>query len=416
MHIPPSLTGRADSLRAAFQDAKPFRHVCIDGFFEEDFADKLLAEFPAFDRRLARAEGGELGGKAVNTRIANISPSYQELYRGLSSQAFLDFVSQLSGIPDLLLDPAMFGGGTHENLNGQELDPHVDFNYDESEQLHRRLNLIVYLNKDWQPEWGGGLEIHSNPRRPDENRVNVYDPIFNRAVMFETNEYSWHGFSRISLPDAEKLRSRKSISIYLYTKERPAQEIAPRHATFYVQRPLPERFHAGYALQSEDVEELKRLLIRRDRWIEMYQQMELDLNATTADLAKSKSYFEQAVRIPVMGYIQQEGAAIGFDPDHWIEPFFKVRLVPAEPVKSIELNGFRPEGAGTGRISVLVDGKDAASSKVSEGPFTIKVPFRHRMTAPFEFEAKFEGANVSGGDGDPRALAWVLVNLTARHR
>jgi hypothetical protein len=416
MHIPPSLVGRADSLRAAFRDAKPFRHVSIDGFFAEDFADKLLSEFPAFDRRLARAEGGEVGGKAVNTRIANIGPAYQELYRELSSRPFLDFVSQLSGIPDLLLDPAMFGGGTHENLDGQELDPHVDFNYDESEQLHRRLNLIVYLNKDWRPEWGGGLEIHSNPRRPEENQVDAYNPIFNRAVMFETNEYSWHGFSRISLPDGEKHRSRKSISIYLYTKDRPAVEIAPRHATFYVQRPLPERFRAGYALNSEDADELKRLLIRRDRWIEMYQQMELDLNAATASLGKAARHLAAAVRVPAMGYISQEGPAGGFHPDQWIEASLTMRLIPAEPVTSIEVNGFRPEGSAPGRMSILVDGKELQSATVREGPFTISVPLRPRLNAPFQFEAKFDGPPHSGGESDDRKLAWILVNLTARHR
>ena len=273
MHLSPTLAGRTETLRAQFLTARPFKHVVIDDFFQPEFADKLLSEFPRFDKKLAKAEGGEVGGKAVNTRIAEIGPVYHDLYSEIASKPFLDFVSALSGIPELILDPAMFGGGTHENLDGQELDPHVDFNYDESERLHRRLNLIVYLNKGWQRAWGGGLEIHSNPRRPDENRIDTFDPIFNRAVMFETNEYSWHGFSKIMLPEGHKQESRKSISIYLYTKDRPAEEVAPRHATFYVQRPLPERFHPGHTLTAEDVDEMQRLLTRRDRWIEMYQQM-----------------------------------------------------------------------------------------------------------------------------------------------
>src|SRR5260370_715803 len=82
----------------------------------------------------------------------------------------------------------------------------------------------------------GALELHSNPRRPEENRVQAYNPTFNRAVLFETNERSWHGFPRVELPPAERHRSRKSVSIYLYTRERPAGEIAPVHGTFYVQR------------------------------------------------------------------------------------------------------------------------------------------------------------------------------------
>lgn len=107
----------------------------------------------------------------------------------------------------------MYGGGIHDNLHGQELDPHVDFNYDEAIQLHRRLNLIVYLNKEWSSEWGGALEIHSNPRKPFENRVWSYDPLFNRCVMFETNGRSWHGFPQIDLrPTDGTCRASRSRS------------------------------------------------------------------------------------------------------------------------------------------------------------------------------------------------------------
>ena len=62
----------------------------------------------------------------------------------------------------------------------------------------------MYLNKEWKTEWGGAIEIHSNPRLPEENQIRAFDPLFNRAVMFETNEISWHGFPRIQLPEAER--------------------------------------------------------------------------------------------------------------------------------------------------------------------------------------------------------------------
>src|SRR5215471_13906339 len=211
----------------------------------------------------------------------------------------------------------MFGGGTHENLHGQELDPHVDFNYDEARQLHRRLNLIVYLNQDWLREWGGALEIHSNPRRPEENQIFSYDPLFNRCVMFETNEYSWHGFPRIHLPPDKRHLSRKSISIYLYTTTRPSEEIAPLHGTFYIQRPLPERIRAGYALHPEDVQELRSLLIRRDRWIELYQKMELEKNREIAETAAAAARLSAQIRVPLTGYVLQEGSTEGLYGEGW---------------------------------------------------------------------------------------------------
>ena len=219
---------RSASYRGAFLCAQPFRHVLIDSFFAGSFAEQLLADFPPFDAALARNEiYGGVWGKAANPKIRVIASVYKILYDLIESRAFLDFISKITDIPDLLFDPTMFGGGTHENLHAQDLDPHVDFNYDEARQWHRRLNLIVYLNKDWQTEWGGSLELHSNPRKPDENTCQSFSPIFNRGILFETNEHSWHGFPPIDLPIGERHRSRKSISIYLYTKTRPAQEIAP---------------------------------------------------------------------------------------------------------------------------------------------------------------------------------------------
>lgn len=269
--------------RDAFLQAWPFKHLAIDAFFESSFAERLLDEFPRFDPELARNEMGKIANKAVNTRIREISPAYRELYDIISGTAFLELMSRISGIPDLILDPKMYGGGTHESRHGQELDPHVDFNYDEAQQLHRRLNVIVYLNKGWRTEWGGAIEIHSNPRDPATNQIRAFDPIFNRCVMFETNEISWHGFPKIDLPEDRRDLSRKSISIYLYTKTRPAEEIAPMHGTFYVQRPLSERFREGLTLTSDDVAELKNQLWRRDIWVEHYQKLELATNRELED-------------------------------------------------------------------------------------------------------------------------------------
>ncbi|MGC1551068.1 MAG: 2OG-Fe(II) oxygenase, partial [Rhodanobacter sp.] len=130
-------------------------------------------------------------------------------------------MSSMTGISDLLPDPRMYGGGTHENRHGQSMDTHVDFNYDQDHGYHRRLNLIVYLNKEWDESWGGAIELHSNPRDQEANKVVAFNCLFNRAIVFKTNEYSWHGFERVTLPESERNRSRKSLSIYLYTKARP---------------------------------------------------------------------------------------------------------------------------------------------------------------------------------------------------
>lgn len=405
----------ADFYRQVFSEALPFRHISIDNFLEADFAGRLLAEFPSFDRKLSINEGGTTGGKAVNTKIREISPAYEELYAFISGKPFLEFMSRISGIPDLLLDPKMFGGGTHENRHGQELDPHIDFNYAEDHDLHRRLNLIVYLNKDWKTEWGGAIEIHSNPRQPDTNEIRAFDPLFNRAVMFETNEISWHGFPRINLPEAERHRSRKSISIYLYTKDRPAGETAPSHGTFYVQRPLPASMVPGHVLTAEDAVELKALLVRRDRWIELYQKVEMDKNRTIEQLGQYVRQLKTHTRLPVTGYVVQVGETTGAYGDGWIASALKVQLKPVEPVSSLTLHAYRPEEAGAGRVQILVDGSEAANTLVEPGSCEVTAQLTRGRDEIFVLEVFFEAQQAWSPAGDDRDLALMMIEMRVSH-
>ena len=409
-----------DRYRDAFLHADPFKHVAIENFFEPSFAERLLADFPSFNPHLAKNEVGLAGGKAVNTNIRAISPSYQELYELIASQPFLEFVSRLSGIPDLILDPKMYGGGTHENRHGQELDPHVDFNYDEAEQLHRRLNLIVYMNKEWRTEWGGALEIHSNPRDPDTNLIRSYDPLFNRAVMFETNEYSWHGFPKIDLPPDKRHLSRKSISIYLYTKDRPAEEIAPMHGTFYVQRPLAPRFAPGHVLTEQDVDEIRRLLGHRDHWIEVYQRMELEKNREIAGRTRIVQDLTTYVRAPLTGYVLQIGPSSGLYADGWVASQAGLQIRPVLPVAELVLRGHRLDGFPPGRLRLSVevspDNVTTAVSPVGTGLFEVIVPLSPPAVDTFRVKLIFESEGArSAAAGDDRDLAFFLAELRARH-
>jgi hypothetical protein len=263
-YIDARVLAEADRHAAAFARRDPFRHVVIDDFLCADYAAALLAAFPPFERGNARNEAGELGGKSTIERIRGLGTPYTALDDLIQTREFLDFVGRITGIPELLYDADYFGGGTHENREGQDLDPHVDFNHHPREGWHRRLNLIVYLNREWNDRWGGSLELHSDPRAADD-RVSLVTPLYNRCVIFETTEWSWHGFGRITLPAGREALTRKSIALYLYTRERPAEELAGTHSTIYVDRPLPERFHPGMTLEQHDIEELRTLLARRDQ-------------------------------------------------------------------------------------------------------------------------------------------------------
>jgi hypothetical protein len=289
--ISPSVLGQAAALQASFQAAEPFRHLVVDDFLQSDYCRELMAQFPAFDREHALNEFGEVGRKAVFQELPRLGPAYRRFDHMLRSREFLSFIGEITGIPKLLYDPDYIGGGTHENLDGQELDPHIDFNYHPRTRQHRRLNLILFLNPEWAPEWGGSLELHRNPwLPPEENCVKAVVPAANRCVLFETSEHSWHGFSRIRLPPGQSARSRRSIAVYFYTRERPAAEIAPDHATVYVQRPLPPHITTGHTLVETDVREIRELLARRDQQLRFLYQRELKFSALLDNIIHSPVY------------------------------------------------------------------------------------------------------------------------------
>jgi hypothetical protein len=280
----PAVNLDADRLAGEFRKREPFRHVVIEQFFTPEYCAQLLAQFPPFERGNARNEAGELANKSTIEKIRGLGRAFSALDDLLQSRDFLDLIGRITGIDDLLYDPWYFGGGTHENRNGQDLDAHVDFNRHPLERWHRRLNLIVYLNHEWDLDWGGALELHSNPRATDDRIIEIA-PLFNRAVIFETTEIGWHAFPRIALPPDKQTLTRKSIALYFYTKERPADELADTHSTIYVDRPLPERFAPGYALNEADVEELRVLLARRDQH---NQRLYRELTALTMKLEEAE--------------------------------------------------------------------------------------------------------------------------------
>lgn len=286
--IAPDVIARSDALRAKFERRDPFRHVVIDGFLAPGLCGRLLADFPAFDRSNALNEAGEVGNKAVVEKIRGIAPSYAALDDLVKSQPFLEFAQRVTGIPALLYDPYYFGGGTHENRHGQDLDPHIDFNRHPIERWHRRLNLIVYLNPEWEDAWGGSLALHRDPRR-DDDKVKLVTPLFNRCVIFETTEWSWHGFSRIDLPEDRRDLTRKSIALYFYTRERPTEELADTHSTIYVDRALPARFAPGTTLSAADIEEIRVLLKRRDMH---NQRLYRDLQSLQKQLEEARGALE----------------------------------------------------------------------------------------------------------------------------
>ena len=290
MRISEQCRARAGEWQTQFQQAQPFRHVVIDQFLDAGDCDRLVREFPAFDRKWAVNEAGVVGRKSAIPEISKISAAYKAFDALMQSPELLGWMGRVTGIDGLLYDPKYVGGGTHENLDGQDLDVHVDFNFHPSTSWHRRLNLIVFLNPEWHAEWGGFLELLKDPwDAACDERVSVV-PLVNRAVIFETTEVSWHGFRRITLPEHRKDLSRKSLAVYFYTKARPAEATAASHGTVYVPQALPEHLEAGYTLTVEDVHALQVTIERRNAQIRFLYERELEFAQAITDLRESLSF------------------------------------------------------------------------------------------------------------------------------
>lgn len=228
-----ALADLARDLGAAYTSAVPFPHAVLDGFFPDDVAGRLLAEFPPPDRFARQEDPAETRrrGKLVSHDEALFGSFTRHLLYHLNSGIFLKFLEELTGIQGLLPDPDVAGSLRHFEPGGC-LGVHADFNYHPRLRLDRRLNLIVYLNRDWRPEWGGQLELWDAAMTQCVRRI---DPAFNRCVIFNSTDFTFHGFpDALRCPPSE---TRKSLQLYYFTNGRPAEEIAPPHATVFRWRP-----------------------------------------------------------------------------------------------------------------------------------------------------------------------------------
>lgn len=232
-----------DELRREFRTARPYPHIIIDEFLDPAFCSQIAREIPTYEE--ARATGFEFDALNEKKKI-QVSDStrfpdpVKKLNELLSSVQFLDDLSYITGIPKLLADEKLMGGGLHLTGPGGRLDVHIDFNYVKSRDLHRRLNILIYFNKDWDESWGGHLELWDNDVRQCHRAVG---PQLNRCVVFETSEISFHGVRPIS---RQADRVRKSFAAYYYTSEPPTGWTGTEHTTVFKSR--PEEVFRGYFL------------------------------------------------------------------------------------------------------------------------------------------------------------------------
>lgn len=213
-----------------YQAAEPYPYAKFDNFLEPWAVKEAMLNFPKV--------GGEGWTHYLHVnekkhglnKMDRIPDFLQEVIQALNSEAFVKHLSELTGIPGLLPDPSLEGGGLHQSQRGGYLNIHADFTvHPHKRNWRRRVNVLVYLNQDWQPEYGGDLELWSRDMKACVQKIS---PLYNRCVIFNTDEDSYHGLPEpIQCPED---MTRKSIALYYFTEEK---KMPRKRATNYRARP-----------------------------------------------------------------------------------------------------------------------------------------------------------------------------------
>ena len=202
-------------LRSKFNTAEPFNHVVIDNFFEEKFAQQIADSFPdhndpvwtvSYDNHVEKK-------KACSHWDKFPAPIYSALFY-LCSKEYSDLLSLITGNPTVIPDYGLHGGGMHSHCREGKLNIHKDYSLHPKLPLMRNYNLIIYMTPNWDPAWGGGLELwnHDEETQQPKECVTKVENKFNRAILFDTTQNSWHG-----LPEAltcPETVARKSLATY----------------------------------------------------------------------------------------------------------------------------------------------------------------------------------------------------------
>lgn len=221
----------------SFLSNKPFPYIHFKNFFDENYLNEILSCFPdlSSQEQINEFDTPTDKKKFATSKEFEFPLKINQFLNFLNSFKFLNFLQKLTGIKETLIpDPYFHGGGLHEIKKGGFLKIHSDFNYHPLLKLDRRLNILIYLNKNWDEKYGGHLELWNKEMTKCEKKIS---PLFNSVVIFKTDDNSFHGHpDPIECPENI---TRKSIALYYYTNGRPSYERNSEltfHSTIYKNR------------------------------------------------------------------------------------------------------------------------------------------------------------------------------------
>ena len=242
------LLAKAAELKKDWATANPYPHIVIDNFFPPEVLDAVIAEYPEPEDVEWEQFDAPTEVKLAISDTAQLGSATRHLFDELNGQVFVKFLESVTGIKGLIPDPHLWGGGLHQIRRGGYLKIHADFNKHPQLKLDRRLNALIYLNKNWSEAYRGQLELWDKTMTNCGKRIL---PVFNRMVVFATTDFTYHGH-----PDPLECppdRARRSLALYYYSNGRPADEVKADHSTLFKHRPGEE-----YAIRQSTRDRLRR--------------------------------------------------------------------------------------------------------------------------------------------------------------
>ena len=224
----------------------PYKHCVIDNFLDKKNANILhdyiiSLNLDNADHKFIRKNSKYEYNKFAFNKIDNFELPVKNIFKYLNSKEFIIKIEKLTGIKGLIYgDYNLQGAGIHIIKNKGFLSMHTDFNtyhHKTFGKLDRRINLLIYMNKDWNSNYKGDLIMY-NPK--NKSNIKRIEPIFNRCVIFNTTNKSIHGHPELLNVPKDNIY-RKSIAVYYYTKNKNNEtdfEGDKQHSTLWHDNPI----------------------------------------------------------------------------------------------------------------------------------------------------------------------------------
>jgi len=186
-------------LRDDFINGEPFESIIIDNFLEASYAEKLSSLFPNnYDNWYYYENPIEV--KYAFDNIEKLPNELKNYFYYLSSDFLIKKIAEITNIPDLEYDEFLHGAGLHSHPRYGRLNIHLDYEKHPYSGKERRINIIFFLNKEWEESWKGANELWGNSN--SNEFIKKTQVKFNRALIFKTNDISLHGLpEKIMCPE-----------------------------------------------------------------------------------------------------------------------------------------------------------------------------------------------------------------------